>query len=371
MNKACLAAGILLALLVPAKAAERWRLQFHHDEAKSSLLLNDLAFASPTRGVAIGAVDQKGKVKPAMLVTSDGGQKWEFVECKEPGLTLFFLNENAGWMVTEKGVWKTEEAGRQWKKLSDQKNLLRVHFLDETRGFGIGLRKTFVETSDGGRTWKPVAGMDSIKATEEFTAFTSIAFADGKHGIVAGASTPPRGRPPQFPEWMDPEAAARRRQWPSMTILVETKDGGSTWKPVTTSLFGRITRIRLAPDGIGLSLIEFFDAFEWPSEVLRVDWKTGNSERVFRRKDRAVTDLVRFPGGPVYLAAVETPGELRRTPIPGRLRILRSPDTRTWTEMDVDYRATAGRAVFAASAGGHYWVATDTGMILKLEAGEQ
>jgi hypothetical protein len=35
--------------------------------------------------------------------------------------------------------------------------------------------------------------------------------------------------------------------------------------------------------------------------------------------------------------------------------------------MDVDYRATATRAVLAAAGAGNVWVGTDTGMILKLE----
>jgi hypothetical protein len=36
--------------------------------------------------------------------------------------------------------------------------------------------------------------------------------------------------------------------------------------------------------------------------------------------------------------------------------------------MDVDYRAVARRARLAASDPGNVWVATDTGMILKLAA---
>ncbi|MCL6508106.1 MAG: hypothetical protein K6T59_13900, partial [Bryobacteraceae bacterium] len=68
-----------------------------------------------------------------------------------------------------------------------------------------------------------------------------------------------------------------------------------------------------------------------------------------------------------YLAAVEPAGKLRRSPVPGRLHILRSDDLTTWSEMPVDYRAVARRAVLAAAGRKDIWVATDTGMILRLE----
>jgi hypothetical protein len=38
----------------------------------------------------------------------------------------------------------------------------------------------------------------------------------------------------------------------------------------------------------------------------------------------------------------------------------------TWIDMDVDYRAVATRASIAAVDPRNVWVATDTGMILKL-----
>jgi len=36
-----------------------------------------------------------------------------------------------------------------------------------------------------------------------------------------------------------------------------------------------------------------------------------------------------------------------------------------WTEMSVDYRAVARRAMISGPDPQHVWVATDTGMILK------
>jgi hypothetical protein len=43
-----------------------------------------------------------------------------------------------------------------------------------------------------------------------------------------------------------------------------------------------------------------------------------------------------------------------------------SDDAENWTEMPVDYRAVAHRALIAGPDPTHVWVATDTGLILNL-----
>jgi hypothetical protein len=45
---------------------------------------------------------------------------------------------------------------------------------------------------------------------------------------------------------------------------------------------------------------------------------------------------------------------------------MHSKDLKAWTNMDVDYRAVARRVVVAAHDQANVWLATDTGMILKL-----
>jgi photosystem II stability/assembly factor-like uncharacterized protein len=367
MRQALILLGLVFLLhFHNAQAAERWAVQFFHDKDESTLTINDLAFPSARRGVAVGYLEVKGKARPTALITSDGGETWSFAKIKGAGLSLFFLNESVGWMVTEKGLWKTEESGRSWEKLKSPREILRVHFQDENHGWAVGLRKSVYETTDGGAQWTRVSMAEEVKSNPDHTFFTWVAFANEKHGLIAGASEPPRLRRSMFPDWMDPERASRRRQWPTLSILLDTRDGGKHWKASVTSMFGRITRVRLAPDGRGLGLVEFSHAFEWPSEVFQIDWRTGKSTRVFRRTDRAVTDVALLPNGPAYLAAVEAPGKLRRSPIPGKLRFLRSENLSDWQEMEVDYRAVASRVTLAAFDENHIWAATDTGMILRL-----
>jgi hypothetical protein len=367
MKLATLLFGIVL-LSCLAQAADQWRIQFFHDEEDSTLTINDVCFPSARRGIAVGYLTEGNKTRPRAVITSDGGETWSFVKLKQPGLSVFFLNDSIGWMVTDGGLWKTEESGRSWKKISKKPDgLLRVFFRDENRGWAVGLHKGIYTTVDGGKDWLRLPIADEVKSKSDYTFFSWITFADEKNGVIAGASDPPRKGAPRLPGWMAPERMEKFREWPSLNILIETHDGGQTWKASTTSMFGNITKVRIARDGRGLGLVEFFHAFQWPSEVFQIDWRTGKNSRVFRQKDRAVTDIALFSRGSAYLAAIEPPGQLARSPIPGKVKILKSRNLTDWQEMEVDYRVFAHRAMFAAVDEDHIWVATDTGMILRLQ----
>ena len=270
-------------------------------------------------------------------------------------------------MVTPKGIWRTEEAGHGWTKISSVKNMVRVWFLTAAHGWAVGFRKSVLETTDGGRKWQPVPAADEPKSKAENTVYGWITFTGQEVGLISGWYRAPVPFGDGLPDWMDPEHARRRRELPSLSIVLDTVDGGKTWKPSVGSLFGHITRVRLIPGGIGLGLVELTGAMdEWPSEVHLINWGTGKSERVFSDRNIAITDIWVTPSGTSYLAGIESAGKLRRV-VPGKLRILKSEDRRNWTRMDVDYRATGQRAVFAGS-GGSLWVATNTGMLLKLSS---
>ncbi|MDQ2900417.1 MAG: YCF48-related protein [Acidobacteriota bacterium] len=354
----------LLLLAASCPAVEHWDVQYFYDENKSALAITDLKFPSDRRGVASGYISEKEKIKPVVLVSSDGGAHWVLEEVKEAGISLFFLDDSLGWMVTTKGIWQTEESGRNWHKLKAPKNILKVWFSSRQRGWAIGERKSVFETNDGGAIWKPLDIAAKPAGNPEYTTYGCISFAGTKSGVISGWNTPPRRMNP-YPDWMDPEKVRTRRQWPTLSIFLQTADGGETWHSSTASLFGRLTRMSFAPN-FGLGLMEFNDDFEWPSEVYKVEPKGGKSTSAFRQKNRAITDVYAGVNGPSFLAGFEPVGTIRQNPIPGRLKILKSDDLEHWREMPVDYRAEAHRAVIAASPGGSVWVATDLGMILKL-----
>lgn len=359
-------AAAIVARSETEAAGGRWALQYFYDRAEEQLTINDLSFVSATQGIALGWVtEKKGKTKGMSVVSRNGGTKWELQPLPDAGVSMFFLNESLGWFVGEKALWRTEEGGRDWKKLKLPKetSVNRVYFRTPDHGWAACQRKTVLETKDGGRTWSELVAAQQPTANPDYTSYNFIEFVTPKRGMIVGSSIPPRpgsGRPP----WLDPESAAKRREWPSLTLTLETKDGGDTWTSQTAPAFGQATRYRGKPDGSAVLLIRFGNAFEWPAEVYSVQPR-GGSTRIFRQSDRVVTDCGWMTPGRILLAAIEPPGRLHQLPIPGKVHMLYSDDMSTWSEMKVDYRAFGNNVMLSVVGPEHAWAASDTGQILR------
>ena len=354
------------ALFVSSLQAEKWKRVYFHDADDAVLNIVDLKFPTARRGVAIGVLNEKGKQRGVSVTTNDGGASWQVNPLQELPVSQFFLNESLGWMVTDGGVWRTQEAGRDWRKIKSAKWMNEVQFFDENHGFLTGRRKQILETLDGGKNWNKLAILEKVESTADYTAFSEMAFS-GKYGMITGGSRPPRTSHGELPEWMESYSKSRRREWPNLMIVLSTSDSGKTWIPSTSSLFGRVERIRLENEwSQGLVLLAFDNAFAVPSEVLKLDPNTGGSTSIYRKKDRAITDVLLTGKDKVLLAGYEPLGELHSVPVPGKVKIVKSNDMKDWREIDVDYRAVARSVTLAASPDGSFWAATDTGMILKL-----
>jgi len=358
---------VALWVAAPPVNAQRWRMQYFYDEDKSTLVIQDMQFPSATRGLAVGSIQEGSHRKPAGVVTADGGAHWSRVDLPENPVSLFFLNESLGWMVTEKGLWTTNEVGRSWHKATKPvADLLRVYFLDEKRGFAVGFKKKVFGTTDGGEHWTPLDTAAEPPGAVNFSVYNWIVFPTPRDGMIAGLNIPPRRADQEFPDWMDPEEAISRRDTPHLSYSLSTHDGGTTWKASAASLFGEITRIRLLPDGTGLGLIAYSNSFAYPSEATRINWHSGKSETVYRDKHFNASDIWLTPGGTAYLAGTQVAGQLRDV-VPGKVQVLRSTDMSVWAELPVDYRAVANRVILAGADDKNLWIATNTGMILKLE----
>jgi len=373
----------LFAATLAAQADPHWDVQFEYKQDDAVLTINDFAMLPSAngvaqRGIACGyATDHRNKQRPLVLLTIDGGAHWTETAVHETGLSLFFLDDTTGWMVTATGVWQTSEAGRNWtRKVKAPGGLTRVWFLDRRRGYGIGSERRIFETIDGGDSWILLPGVKEVESDQRTTTFGEIAFT-GKAGIIAGWSTPVRSTPPVTAATGSGGTKSEPpRQTPAYSVMLQTVDAGQTWKKSDASLFGQITRISMAPQGTALGLIEFRDRFDYPSEVYSIDLHTGKSERAFRAMDRAITDVRLFRGlSTGVIAGYETPGpadrtggagSLSRVLVPGKLKVLISEDLAHWDEMTVDAHAVARRAMISGPDPDHLWIATDTGMILRL-----
>lgn len=365
-----LVSGSLFAL---ASAQPKWNIAYQHDQDESTLFLRAIEFPSEQRGIAVGVLNDKGRSRNVALVTADGGNSWEPVKLKDEPVALACHTDAVCWIATPKNVWRTEEGGREWKKISNIKGVLNLQFVSPTHGWAVGAQKSAWETTDGGKTWNLLPALKDVNANPSNASFMALSM-HGQIGMIGGNSRPPRKGDSPFPDWMIPDEAAKRREWPAMMILLETRDGGKTWKSSTNSVFGTLTTLRIQPEGrAAAALLEYFHSFETPSEVMFVDFKTGRSHSVFRNKGVAVTDLLLLPGESAVLAGTEATG-LRSLPIPQKVRFFEAAlgsaaglEKVTWQPLDVDYRVTAQRVRLARKPGGQLWAVTDTGFILRLD----
>ena len=151
-----------------------------------------------------------------------------------PGAARFavFLNENLGWLATDKGIWVTTEAGREWRKLpKSPEGVLRVHFLDEKNGFAVGIRRMAMATHDGGEHWAAIPEGAKQPGDPRYSAYSWIVFPNPQVGLIAGWNIPPDPSLPRRPDWVDPEATFKHRELPHLALSLQTHDGGRTWIP--------------------------------------------------------------------------------------------------------------------------------------------
>lgn len=364
-------AALLLLSLLPLTAAGKWNVAYLYDEDESRLFIRAIEFPSDQRGIAIGILTEKGRQRPIALVTSDGGKSWAQVKLKDEALSLACYTDAVCWISTPGGVMRSEEGGRVWTKISNTKLITAMRFVSPTRGFAAGAAKSAWETSDGGKTWTLLPTLQEVKSNPANTSFLAVDL-QGNYGMIGGNSRPPRRDRSPYPDWMVPEDVSRRREFPGVIVLLETRDGGKTWSSAVSSVFGTVTALRIRPDAMAAAaLFEYFQTFEVPSEVILVDFKSGRGTTIFRDKTTAVTDVTLGPNGSTLVAGVEA-NAIRSLPIPQKVRFLeatiadKSPNI-IWTKMDVDYRATARRVHLARQPNGQLWAATDTGIILRLD----
>ena len=101
----------LLLVSASLNAAEKWRMQYFYDKDASAVAFTDLQCPSAKRCFASGVLQEGKRDQGVVATTADSGANWSLEEVKEHPVSLFFLNENKGWMVTDRGIWESADTG--------------------------------------------------------------------------------------------------------------------------------------------------------------------------------------------------------------------------------------------------------------------
>jgi len=191
-----------------------------------------------------------------VLHTTNGGRQWKRLPfvwqsgAEEPP-PFSFVDRNNGWVASfdmDAGTGRlsrTRDGGRTWMHRACDPPLHRLQFVDLGIGYAVS-DSSFRATTDGGKTWSSV-GLP-LDATQ------IMSFRDRMRGVIAGwsASGPLRvivtrdggkhwteARLPtgidgsaRTVAWLNSERAllAIRSSNSDVSTLLETRDGGATWR---------------------------------------------------------------------------------------------------------------------------------------------
>ena len=137
--------------------------------------------------------------------------------------SLFFVDENTGFLGTSAGLYKTTDGGTNWNVVVSYGQFRDISFADAQNGVAAYTSFDYgglMKTKDGGATWKEIdfnylfsnGPVASVALTSEMTGFIAVSewiFLEGEDTIT--------------------------------TRVLKTENGGVTWKEVLTdrSMFGQ------------------------------------------------------------------------------------------------------------------------------------
>jgi hypothetical protein len=126
----------------------------------------------------------------SILKTTDGGVNWNETMVNDSALllNLYFVNSQVGYLcgstytLNRPTVYKTTDGGQSWSQqiiYDSYATGLSIYFIDENKGF-MGSSGNFYQTGNGGETWINLEYMAGN--------FNSICFSSPGTGFVTGSS---------------------------------------------------------------------------------------------------------------------------------------------------------------------------------------
>lgn len=138
-----------------------WELCIDETSYEYMSTLQSVHFVNETVGYAVGWKYNLNNFSTSTLIikTADGGLTWDYQTAGTQDFQLrsvFFINENTGWIVGEKGnIFKTTNGGASW--IAQNSNtfsyLNSAHFYNDMIGWAVGSGGVILKTTDGGNNW--------------------------------------------------------------------------------------------------------------------------------------------------------------------------------------------------------------------------
>jgi photosystem II stability/assembly factor-like uncharacterized protein len=207
-----------------------------------------VCFVSSKKGWTCGEAEDKGKL--GLYKSLDGGSNWRrepvnifydstiiydedidhlhYIPSQPDLRNLFFVDSLTGWAVGDRLFIYTRNGGKTWTRDTSRKydNLENIFFLDRKNGW-ISEGSQLLSTNDAGISYKV------IYEDTSYLPVTSVLFIDKNRGFIGA------GRDP----WIEMDGSLVEE---GIGYLLETADGGKTWKIDLTgkSAFNKIQLLK-------------------------------------------------------------------------------------------------------------------------------
>lgn len=234
-----------------ANRAQTYHLQVSTDDAFSDLVFDDASITGTIQ--QIGPLDllttYYWHVQAANAGgTSDYSDTWQFETGSEStgwqtldvGVwswwkSVFFLDENNGWLAGWGAILKTVDGGQTWIDITrNQGDFLEdIFFVDDQNGWAVGSDGLIINTSDGGYNWNVQPGdtgerLDAVHFTDQHNGWAAGKSMTIIHTSDGGASWNTQlSQPMRFLK--DIYFVNNQTGWAAGQGIFKTTDGGTNW----------------------------------------------------------------------------------------------------------------------------------------------